>query len=169
MTDVAYQMAVKEAGSDKMLYAFARYLTHCVQVLHAATTMLCIVWTAEDDTDAGMNITCSCGSRRCMLKSAACSRRDTMCGMCEQRAACTCVAGCHKGAEGGLGQGRCRSQGTKNVAAHKNSYEKLCAAIGANCSRQMWQQCNLQHCYSRAVAMSSAAAPQYCPVAAVGA
>jgi hypothetical protein len=81
MTDVAYQMAVKEAGSDKMLYAFARYLTHCVQVLPLAIAMLCIVWAAEDDTDAGMNITCSCCSRRCMLKSAACSRWDTMCGM----------------------------------------------------------------------------------------
>jgi hypothetical protein len=71
MTDVAYKVALKEAGSDKMAYAFVRYLTHCVQVHHVACTMLYIVWTPEAHADAAavMNSPCSCGSPRCLLKS----------------------------------------------------------------------------------------------------
>jgi hypothetical protein len=95
MTDVAYKMAMKEAGSDKMLYAFARYLTHCVQVHHVA---LCHAQSGRlnyTDADPVMSSTCRCCSPRCMPKSAACSCWDTMCRVCDRCAACACFAGCH--------------------------------------------------------------------------
>jgi hypothetical protein len=50
MTDVAYNMAVTEAATDKMTYSFARYLTHCVIVsswgwycLHGLLDFLCVL------------------------------------------------------------------------------------------------------------------------------